>query len=44
GSQFVGNLFNKLTQFELWTRRVTGVIFIAVGIYYSLTYIFGVLQ
>jgi len=40
GAGFVGKVFNKLTQFELWARRITGVIFILVGIYYCLIYIF----
>lgn len=40
-TQTVGRLFNRLTQIELWARRITGVIFILVGIYYSLIYIFN---
>jgi len=40
GTRFVGTVFNRLTQFEIWARRLTGVIFILVGIYYSLIYIF----
>lgn len=39
----VGSLFNKITVFELWARRVTGVIFIAVGVYMTLKYIFNIL-
>lgn len=41
GTRFVGSLFTKLTRIEFWARRITGVIFILVGIYYCLTYIFG---
>ncbi|UCE66726.1 MAG: sulfite exporter TauE/SafE family protein, partial [Candidatus Zixiibacteriota bacterium] len=41
GARFVGAAFNRLTQFEFWARRVTGVIFLLVGIYYILIYIFG---
>ncbi|UCD16850.1 MAG: sulfite exporter TauE/SafE family protein [Candidatus Zixiibacteriota bacterium] len=41
GTRYVGRVFNKLTQFELWARRITGAIFILVGIYYSLIYLFG---
>ena len=41
-TRLVGVAFNKLTQFELWARRITGLIFISVGIYYALTYIFKV--
>lgn len=42
-TQAVGKAFNMLTRIELWARRITGIIFIVVGIYYSLVYIFGVL-
>ena len=40
GTRMLGTVFNRLTRFELWARRVTAVIFILVGIYYSLIYIF----
>lgn len=30
----VGGLFNKIRAFELWFRRIAGVVFIATGIYY----------
>ena len=39
----VGMLFNKLTVFERWARRLTGVTFIVVGLYLSLKYIFNIL-
>jgi cytochrome c biogenesis protein CcdA len=42
-TQLVGKVFNKLTQIELWVRRITGGIFIIVGIYFCLIYIFRVL-
>jgi len=42
GAHWVGRAFNRLTQFERWARRVTGVVFIAAGVYYSLVYIFGI--
>lgn len=32
--------FNRITSFERWARRVTGVVFIAIGIYFSLLFIF----
>jgi cytochrome c-type biogenesis protein len=32
--------FNRLTAMELWLRRATGIIFILVGVYFSLTFIF----
>jgi cytochrome c biogenesis protein CcdA len=42
-AQMVGKVFNKLTQIELWVRRITGGVFIIVGIYFCLIYIFRVL-
>jgi len=36
----LGVFFRRLTRFELWARRSTGVIFIVVGIYYTVTHIF----
>ena len=38
----LGAAFHKLQKFEWWARRVTGVVFIVVGVYYSLQYIFEV--
>jgi cytochrome c-type biogenesis protein len=43
GARFVGKAFQGITRIERWVRYITGGIFIVVGIYYSLTYIFGVL-
>ncbi len=42
GAKRVGQAYDKLVAFEKWARRITGVIFISVGIYYCLTQIFGV--
>ncbi len=42
GSRLLGNAFDKIMQFERWARRITGIIFIIVGIYYSITYIFEI--
>jgi len=42
GARSVGTAFNMLTKTEWWARRVTGGVFILVGVYYSLRYIFGV--
>jgi len=39
----IGKVFDRLTVFERWARRITGLIFILVGIYYCLTYIFKVI-
>ncbi len=38
----VGKFYNKITIFEKWMRKITGIIFILVGIYYTLTYVLGV--
>jgi len=36
----VGKAFNRLTQIEWWARRVTGVLFLLLGVHYTLKYIF----
>jgi len=41
GAKRVGDAYHKIITFEKWARRVTGVIFILVGIYYCLIHIFG---
>lgn len=38
----LGAAFRKVQAFERWARRVTGVVFIAVGVYYCLYFIFEV--
>ena len=42
GAQWVSKAFKKLVRFEKWARRVTGVIFVLVGVHYCLLYIFEV--
>jgi cytochrome c biogenesis protein CcdA len=41
GAGFVGKAFNRLAVFERWARRLTGVVFVAVGIYMTLVYTLG---
>lgn len=41
GAKSLGSVYNKLTQIEFWARRVTGIVFICVGVYYCLRFIFG---
>lgn len=41
GTQWVGRAFNRLTVFDRWARRITGIIFIAVGVHYVLSYWFN---
>ncbi len=40
-SQYIGRAFNALTTFDRWFRRIAGTVFIVVGVYYCLTYIYG---
>jgi cytochrome c-type biogenesis protein len=40
GVKNISGIFRKVTVMEYWTRKVTGVIFILIGIYYVLTHIF----
>lgn len=41
GAKYIGEFFNRVKRFELWARRLTGGIFILVGIYFILVYIVG---
>ncbi len=43
GTQAVGRAFDKITQFEWWARRLTGALFLTVGVYFCLAFIFRVL-
>ena len=42
GVNAVGRMFDVLSRFEVWARRITGIVFIVVGGYYCLTHIFEV--
>ncbi|MBN2078092.1 MAG: sulfite exporter TauE/SafE family protein [Spirochaetes bacterium] len=42
GTGHLSRAFNAVTRFELWARRVTGAIFILIGIYFTLTFIFNI--
>jgi cytochrome c biogenesis protein CcdA len=39
-AQSLGKIFNRLMQVELWIRRLAGVVFLAVGIYFTLRNVF----
>lgn len=41
GGEYLGKAFNCLTRTEIWVRRIAGILFILAGIYYSLSYIYG---
>ncbi len=36
----LARFFDKVMQFEVWARRITGILFIGIGIYFSIRYIF----
>jgi len=40
GVKNISGIFQKVTAMEYWTRKLTGAIFILIGIYYVLTHIF----
>jgi cytochrome c-type biogenesis protein len=40
GTGYINNLYYRITKIEFYTKKVTGIIFILVGIYYTLAYIF----
>ena len=42
GTKSIGVFFARLTRIELWVRRVTGVVFVLVGVYLTLVYVAGV--
>lgn len=42
-AQSVGKAYNILAKLEWWARMLTGLVFILVGIYFSLKYVFEVL-
>jgi cytochrome c biogenesis protein CcdA len=42
GAKSVASAFHKLSAVEVWARRITGVVFVLVGIYLSAVYIFHV--
>jgi len=43
GAGYINNLYHRIAKIEFYTKKVTGIIFILVGIYYALTYIFEIL-
>jgi len=40
-ADLMARVFNRVTQFELWARRITGIIFLAIGIYFTFAYTLG---
>jgi len=44
GAGSVARAFDKITQIEKWARWVTGLAFIAIGVYLTLAYVFGIFR
>lgn len=42
GAECINKIYHKVAKIEFYTKRITGVIFILVGVYYVLSYIFEV--
>ena len=40
---YINNLYYRITRIEFYTKKVTGIIFILVGVYYALAYIFEII-
>ncbi|MFH1076084.1 MAG: sulfite exporter TauE/SafE family protein, partial [Pseudomonadota bacterium] len=41
GAQWIARAFGKMAIIDKWARRITGALFLAVGVYFSLVYMFG---
>ena len=42
GGKYLGKVFHCLTKTEFWVRRIVGILFILIGIYYCLSYIYNI--
>lgn len=42
GANKIGKAYNKITIFEKWAQKITGIIFLLVGIYFTVTVTLGV--
>jgi cytochrome c-type biogenesis protein len=40
GVHSIGRVYNKVVFFESWARRITGILFIGIGLYFCAVYIF----
>jgi len=43
-TRFAGIFFNKLSVAERWLRRITGALFVIIGLYFCLKYIFRIIN
>ena len=39
GAKHISNVYNMTTKIEYWAQRITGVVFIIVGIYFTYMYL-----
>jgi cytochrome c-type biogenesis protein len=44
GSRFAGIFFNRMASVERWLMRGTGIVFIVIGCYFSLKYLFRIIN
>jgi threonine/homoserine/homoserine lactone efflux protein len=42
GAKSMNRAFQRISDLELWARRINGVVFILVGLYYTLNYVIEV--
>jgi cytochrome c-type biogenesis protein len=42
-TRMAARFFRKLSIVERWFRRITGVVFVGIGLYFIMTYLFGVI-
>ena len=43
GADSLAKAFDKVSRFEVWARRITGIVFLIVGVYFTLAYTMGVI-
>lgn len=43
GANSLAKAFDKVSRFEVWARRITGIVFLIVGVYFTLAYTMGVI-
>jgi cytochrome c biogenesis protein CcdA len=43
GAASLAKAFQKVSRFELWARRITGIIFLLIGIYFTIAYTLGMM-
>ncbi|MEW6584718.1 MAG: aromatic aminobenezylarsenical efflux permease ArsG family transporter [Nitrospirota bacterium] len=43
GAGYINDLYCRITKVEFYTKKATGIIFVVVGIYYALAYIFEII-